>query len=64
MKCFSCLLTFIILLLFSLPASYAEQLKSVEIQSISYHIASDKSEIITFVITGNVLKRSVSVQNI
>lgn len=48
MKCFSCLLSFIVLLLFSFPAGCAEQLKSIEIQSISYHIASDKREIITF----------------
>jgi len=39
--------------LFSFLDSYVEQLKSVEIQSISYHIASDKSEIITFKLSGH-----------
>ncbi len=55
MKCFTSLLSFIACLLFSLSASYAEEMNFAEIQSISYNIESDKSESIIFKLTGRIV---------
>lgn len=55
MKCSVFLFSFIVCLFSFVPVSSAEELKYVEIQSVSYSIAADKTENITFRFSGHIV---------